>query len=340
MTMTSVSLPTRAHDGGVRIRIHGSTEAPPVQRHVQEGDRRRVRLVAAQSAERGGLLRREGLYTSHLAEWRNAFARKDAAKTPGKKAGGAGRRSNAEKELDRARRRIAKLETELERTKTALEITGKAHALLESISEGADSEASRSRDRRKLRRPREVTAPAAPRCWAGPGPPTTGAPATVLGPPAPRPAPANALSEAERQHILGVLRSAAFCDLAPAQVWARLLDDGIYLCSIATMYRLLAIAGENRERRRQRTHPAKKKPELIATAPNQVWSWDITKLRGPTRGLYYELFVIIDIYSRYVIAWTVAPPRPASWPRSSSTRPSPPRASAGQLTCTPIGARR
>ena len=98
----------------------------------------------------------------------------------------------------------------------------------------------------------------------------------VFGPPTPRPAPVNALTETERQRVLAVLRSEQFCDLAPAQVWARLLDDGIYLCSIATMYRLLAIAGENRERRRQRTHPAKKKPELIATAPNQVWSWDIT----------------------------------------------------------------
>lgn len=129
----------------------------------------------------------------------------------------------------------------------------------------------------------------------------------VAGPPAPRPTPTNALSETERRHVLSVLRSPEFCDLAPAQVWARLLDDGIYLCSIATMYRLLAAAGENRERRRQRTHPAKKKPELIATAPNQVWSWDITKLRGPSRGVYYELFVIIDIYSRYVVAWCVAP---------------------------------
>ena len=128
----------------------------------------------------------------------------------------------------------------------------------------------------------------------------------VLGPPAPRPTPPNALSEVERQRVLSVLRSEEFCDLAPAQVWARLLDDGIWLCSISTMYRLLAVAGENRERRRQRTHPAKKKPELIATAANQVWSWDITKLRGPERGVYYELFVIIDIYSRYVIAWCVA----------------------------------
>jgi putative transposase len=130
--------------------------------------------------------------------------------------------------------------------------------------------------------------------------------------PPPRPAPRtrseppNKLTEAERQQILTVLRSAEYCDLAPAQVWARLLDDGIYLCSIRTMYRLLAIAGENRERRRQRTHPAKKKPELIATAPNQVWSWDITKLQGPQRGTFYQLYVIIDIFSRYVVGWTVA----------------------------------
>jgi putative transposase len=129
----------------------------------------------------------------------------------------------------------------------------------------------------------------------------------VLGPPAPRPAPPNKLTESERQHVLSVLRSPEYCDLAPAQVWARLLDDETYLCSISTMYRLLTVVGENRERRRQRTHPAKKKPELIATRPNQVWSWDITKLKGPTRGVYYELFVIIDIYSRYVVNWCVAP---------------------------------
>jgi putative transposase len=128
----------------------------------------------------------------------------------------------------------------------------------------------------------------------------------ALGSRLPRPTPPNTLTEAERQQILTVLRSPQYCDLAPAQVWARLLDDGVYLCSISTMYRLLAAAGETRERRRQRTHPAKKKPELIATGPNQVWSWDITKLAGPTRGVYYELFVIIDIYSRYIVGWTVA----------------------------------
>jgi putative transposase len=104
-----------------------------------------------------------------------------------------------------------------------------------------------------------------------------------------------------------VVRSPEFCDLAPAQIWARLLDDGRYLCSIRTMYRIMAAAGETGERRRQRTHPARKRPELIATRPNQVWSWDITKLAGPDRGVYYDLFVIIDIFSRYVVGWTIAP---------------------------------
>ena len=128
----------------------------------------------------------------------------------------------------------------------------------------------------------------------------------VLGPPPPRPAPPNALGEDERQHILSVLGSEEYCDLAPAQIWARLLDDHVYLCSISSMYRLLASVGANRERRRQRSHPAKKKPELIARRPLQVWSWDITKLAGPERGVYYQLYVIIDIFSRYVVGWMVS----------------------------------
>ena len=128
----------------------------------------------------------------------------------------------------------------------------------------------------------------------------------VHGPPVPRASPPNTLSEAERQQVLTLLRSDEYCDLAPTQVWARLLDDGVYLCSISTMYRLLASTGENRERRRQRTHPANKKPELLATAPNTIWSWDITKLRTAIRGKYFELYVIIDIFSRYVVGWTVA----------------------------------
>jgi putative transposase len=129
----------------------------------------------------------------------------------------------------------------------------------------------------------------------------------MLGPPRPRGVPANALSAGERAAVLAVLHEPEHVDVAVTQVWARLLDIGVYLCSIATMYRILTAAEENRERRRQRTHPAKTKPQLQATGPNQCWSWDITKLQGPTRGVFYELYVIIDIYSRYVIAWMVAP---------------------------------
>ena len=97
------------------------------------------------------------------------------------------------------------------------------------------------------------------------------------GPPCLRPAPPNKLTDDERAHVMSVLHRSGYVDLAPAQVWAQLLDEGTYLCSIRTMYRLLEAAGESRERRRQRTHPARKKPELIATSPNEVWSWDIER---------------------------------------------------------------
>lgn len=115
-----------------------------------------------------------------------------------------------------------------------------------------------------------------------------------------------ALSKAEQDAILDVLHSERFVDLAPAEVWAILLDEGVYLGSQSTFYRLLRQAGEVRERRAQATHPAKVKPELVATEPNAVWSWDITKLRGPAKWTYYQLYVILDIYSRYVVGWMVA----------------------------------
>ena len=127
------------------------------------------------------------------------------------------------------------------------------------------------------------------------------------GPPRPRPAPPNALSGDERARILTELHRPEHADLAVAQVWARLLDEDTYLASQSTMYRILREQGESGERRRQATHPAKTKPQLRATAPNRCWSWDITKLRGPGRGVYYDLYVIIDIFSRYVVAWTLAP---------------------------------
>jgi putative transposase len=121
-----------------------------------------------------------------------------------------------------------------------------------------------------------------------------------------RPTPERALSTAERQVVLDTLHCEPFVDKAPAEVWATLLDQGTYLCSPRTMYRILEDAQEVRERRDQLRHPAYKKPELLALAPNEVWSWDITKLLGPAKWTYFYLYVIIDIFSRYVVGWMVA----------------------------------
>jgi putative transposase len=125
-------------------------------------------------------------------------------------------------------------------------------------------------------------------------------------PAAPRLAPPNALSDAERAHILAVLTSDRFVDKSVAQVWATLLDEGTYLCSMSTMHRVLRANHAAGERRSQATHPTRARPELLATGPRQVWSWDITKLRGPVRGVYYDLYVVLDIFSRFVVAWTIA----------------------------------
>ena len=139
-------------------------------------------------------------------------------------------------------------------------------------------------------------------------------PATVYrarNPPAPRPPvprdpPARALSHAEREAVLAELHSERFVDSSPAQVWATLLDEGRYLASERTIYRILAAEhGGVRERRAQREHPAYARPELLAENPNEVWSWDITKLKGPAKWTYSYLYVILDVFSRYAVGWTV-----------------------------------
>lgn len=125
------------------------------------------------------------------------------------------------------------------------------------------------------------------------------------GPPGPRPTSKRALSEEERQAVLGVCHSEEFMDRAPRTIQATLMDRGVYLCSSRTMYRILGEAQEVKERRDQARHPAYVKPELCAQAPNQVWSWDITDLKGPVRGSRYKLYVTIDLFSRLVVGWTV-----------------------------------
>jgi putative transposase len=122
-----------------------------------------------------------------------------------------------------------------------------------------------------------------------------------------RPAPPLALDAQERQALLDTLNSERFCETAPAAVYATLLDEGRYLGSVRTMYRVLASNGSSIERRKQLTHPAYTKPELLALGPNQVWSWDITKLKGPVKWTCFHLYVILDIFSRYVVGWLIAP---------------------------------
>ena len=135
------------------------------------------------------------------------------------------------------------------------------------------------------------------------------------GPPRPRPRaskPPRALDETERQAVLDMFHSERFCDAAPAQVWATLLDENTYLCSVSTMYRILHANNEVRDRRNPARHPATVKPELVADAPNQVWSWDITKLAGPQKWTWFHLYVIIDVFSRFVVGWHVATRETAS----------------------------
>jgi putative transposase len=123
----------------------------------------------------------------------------------------------------------------------------------------------------------------------------------------PRPVPALALTTQERETMIDLLDSERFQDKAPRQVYATLLDEGQYHCSVRTMYRLLTDEhGDVKERRRHVQRPKYTKPELLATAPNQVWSWDITKLKGPVKWTYFYLYVILDIFSRYVVGWMVA----------------------------------
>jgi len=126
---------------------------------------------------------------------------------------------------------------------------------------------------------------------------------TVSGP---RPTPPRALAPQEREQVLATLHEERFVDRAPATVYAMLLEEGRYLCSIRTMYRFLAEAAEVVERRWQRRHPHYEAPHLVATAPNQTWTWDITRLPGPCKWTSYALYVVLDLFSRYVVAWMVA----------------------------------
>ena len=122
----------------------------------------------------------------------------------------------------------------------------------------------------------------------------------------PRPTPQRALTQPERERVLELLHCERFVDVSPEETYATLLDEGTYLCSTRTMYRILAAHhGGVRERRAQLTHPPYAKPELLAERPNELWSWDVSKLKGPAKWTYYYLYVILDVFSRYIVGWTV-----------------------------------
>ncbi len=171
---------------------------------------------------------------------------------------------------------------------TYLELTGAGHATRGAAALTGVSRATANRTRRTRRTGPET------------GPERTVGVAVGVAQ-GPRSAPVNKLSLAERERVLEVLDSAEFVDQAPLQVYASLLARGEYLCSVSTMYRVLAEAGQVSERRRLARHPTRAVPELVATGPGQVYTWDITKLPGPTKGVYYDAYVMIDIYSRYLV---------------------------------------
>lgn len=163
----------------------------------------------------------------------------------------------------------------------------------------------------------------------------------VRGPRPARAVPVNgqALSAAERAGVLALISAPQYADLSIGQVWARELDAGSYLCSASAMYRIARAAGQTRERRRQATHPATVKPELLADGPSQVWTWDITRLRGPAKGIFYQLYVLIDIYSRYNPSWIISPVEDSRLAADFIAEPS--AATARPRTpCTPTAAPR
>ncbi|MGZ6693968.1 MAG: IS3 family transposase [Solirubrobacteraceae bacterium] len=257
--------------------------------------------------EVGELLRREGLYTSHLTYWRKQ--RKDGAlKELGKPRG----RKPADKRDARIAaltRRAERAEAELQKARRVIEIQGKR---LSAAGRDARIGQRGEEHRAMIAATVEELTPiigTRPACRA------VGASVATIyrrrrppepRTPKPRPTPARALTDPERQHVLDVLHCERFVDVSPEETWATLLDEGTYLCSARTMYRILAAHhGGVRERRNQLTHPPYAKPELLAERPNELWSWDISKLKGPAKWTWFYLYVILDVFSRYIVGWAV-----------------------------------
>ncbi|WP_420715504.1 IS3 family transposase [Cupriavidus sp. D39] len=284
------------------------------RRQFSNADKRRILEAAdrcTKPGEIGALMRHEGVYSSSLSTWRRQREAAELAALAPQKRGPKFDETRAEarhiaqltRERDNLRRRLDKALLVIDVQKTC-SLAGQSdrrrhrQAVMAAVQEltpalGASAachalgvpRGTPARQRAHLRR----------MAFIGPLPRSTA-----------RPRPPLALDALENQVLLDTLNSERFADTAPAALHATLLDEGRYLGSVRTMYRLLAANGGSRERRNQLVHPAYTRPELLARAPNQVWSWDITKLKGPARWTCFHLYVILDIFSRHVVGWLIA----------------------------------
>jgi transposase InsO family protein len=256
--------------------------------------------TAIKNNEGGAYLRAEGLYSSQITEWRKL---RDAGVLAGKKPGEKiGRLTPEQAEIARLRRQLRKTEQRLETTGGgAGDHVKNARATRKSFEERAGRntayEAVMTAYRELARRGISTRVAAdlveIPRATA-----TRKPRIPVVGP---APIPANKISDVDRRQILDIINSDSFVDLPPIQIYAQLLDAGTYVCSISTMYRVLNENQQVKDHRRLARHPARAIPALIATGPGQVYSWDIAKLAGPVKGKYFDAYVMIDIYSRYIV---------------------------------------
>ncbi|MGB2632361.1 MAG: IS3 family transposase [Terriglobales bacterium] len=272
------------------------------QRILEEAD-----AAAATRGALGALLRREGLYYSLLTTWRRERSSGIREALTARRRGPKSKHNPFGEEVQQLRRQVGRLTEKLRKAEIIIDVQKKVAA---PVGEPASRRGPG----------REILMSAVTELAIDVG---TSAACQVLWMPrasyygqrrkaaapavaSPRPSPARALHPAEREAVLARLHEERFQDRSPAAVYATLLDEGEYHCSIRTMYRLLDEQGEVRERRDQLTHPPYQKPELLATAPNQLWSWDITKLLGPAKWSYFYLYVLLDVFSRYVTGWMVA----------------------------------
>ncbi|MDA0739078.1 MAG: IS3 family transposase [Nitrospirae bacterium] len=267
------------------------------------------------SGSLGALLRREGLYSSNLTTWRLQRDRGVlSALTPKKRGRKGSGRDPLLAENDKLRKENDRLASRLRQAEIIIDVQKKG--ITDPGDPPCDSRGRRERlMKAALSLSSEVGMKSACESLNIPRSGFYRAQARGNSPPVEstrRPSPPRALSSDERQGVLDILHADRFADKAPHQVYATLLDEGRYYCSISTMYRILDTNKEVKERRNQLSHPVYQKPELLATAPNQVWSWDITKLLGPAKWSYFYLYVILDIFSRYVVGWMVAPAESAA----------------------------